>query len=371
MHYPAAYTAAASERDRFILALRDGRPRLDPWRYQDLIVEDERTADGRIGRVGTVLLTGRECPWRCVMCDLWRGTTADDTPRGAIPAQIADARQRLRERHDDITQIKLYNAGSFFDPRAVPEDDYDAIAAHLAGLDRVIVESHPALIGPRVDRFLAALARHATASGASPRLEVAMGLETVHPDALDKLNKRMTVDDFVRAADLLRQRDIALRVFLLIAPPGVPLDEQDEWLCTSVDAAFACGATAVSLVPTRGGNGALEALAASGAFREPRLADIERSVNSAYFASHEPRAPSHESFCGPLGSRALLRLRSLLRGATRPSADHEPRAARAPVRFLRAVRVRDEPTSRAPPCQSPSHTSTPTWRSSAPASPVR
>jgi radical SAM enzyme (TIGR01210 family) len=281
MHYPAAYPAAAAERDRFILALRDGRPRLDAWRYQELIVEDERTADARIARVGTVLLTGRECPWRCVMCDLWRGTTMEDTPRGAIPQQIADARQRLRDNRDDITQIKLYNAGSFFDPRAVPEDDYDAISADLTGLDRAIVESHPALIGPRVDRFLASLARHATASGPPPQLEVAMGLETVHPDALDKLNKRMTVDDFVHAADRLRQRDIALRVFLLISPPGVANDEQDAWLCKSVDAALACGATAISLVPTRGGNGALEALSATGAFRGPRLEDIERSAEVA------------------------------------------------------------------------------------------
>ena len=276
-----------------MLALRDVRPLHDPWHYQDLIVEDERLEDARVARVGTVLLTGRECPWRCVMCDLWRGTTTDDTPRGAIPAQIAKARHHLAERHQNVTQLKLYNAGSFFDPRAVPEDDYDAIAGRLARLDRVIVESHPALVGPRVDTFLAALASHAATSGAAPRLEVAMGLETVHPDALDTLNKRMTVDDFVRAADLLRQRDVGLRVFLLIAPPGVPQDEQDSWLCRSVDAARACDATVVSLVPTRGGNGALEALATAGAFREPRLGEIERSMNSVFSRapSPEPRAP--------------------------------------------------------------------------------
>jgi hypothetical protein len=282
MHYPAGYSASATDRDRFVLALRAERPVHDPWHYQDLIVEDERAEDGRVARIGTILLTGRECPWRCVMCDLWRGTTADDTPRGAIPAQIAKARQLLMERHAAVTQLKLYNAGSFFDPRAVPEDDYDGIAAQLAGLERVIVESHPALIGGRVDAFLAALASH---TSIAPRLEVAMGLETVHPDALDALNKRMTVDDFARAAGLLRQRGVALRVFLLIAPPGVPEDEQDSWLCRSVDAALACGATAVSLVPTRGGNGALEALATAGAFREPRLADIERSVDSVHFRS--------------------------------------------------------------------------------------
>ena len=39
----------------------------------------------------TIFLAGRECPWRCVMCDLWRETTEADTPPGAIPHQIEAA----------------------------------------------------------------------------------------------------------------------------------------------------------------------------------------------------------------------------------------------------------------------------------------
>jgi hypothetical protein len=282
MHYPAAYPAAARDRDRFVVVRRGERPRHDPWQYQDVIIEDERHADGRLARTGTVLLTGRECPWRCVMCDLWLGTTVADTPRGAIAAQIAAARQHWDHQGDHVTAMKLYNAGSFFDPRAVPEDDYDGIARELTGLDRVIVESHPALVEGRVDRFVAALASHAGNPDSAPRLEVAMGLETVHPDALDKLNKRMTVESFAGAAGVLRERQVALRVFLLIAPPGIAAADQDEWLCRSVGTAVACGATAVSLVPTRGGNGAMETLSAAGTFREPRLVEIERSLDIVF-----------------------------------------------------------------------------------------
>jgi radical SAM enzyme (TIGR01210 family) len=172
----------------------------------------------------------------------------------------------------------LYNAGSFFDPRALPPSDYAPVAAGLTGLERVIVESHPALVGDRVDWFLNALADHAAADVAAPGLEVAMGLETVHPAALDALNKRMTLDDFRRAADWLRERSIALRVFLLISPPGVHDGEQDEWLARSVDAAIACDASVVSLVPTRPGNGAMDTLSATDGFRQPALADIERSA---------------------------------------------------------------------------------------------
>jgi archaeosine synthase beta-subunit len=280
----AAYPAERPARDRFVVERRGARPVHDPWRYQGVIVEDERTAGGRVARMATVLLTGRECPWRCAMCDLWRYTTVADTPAGAIAAQVAAARAALDSGGFPVTGMKLYNAGSFFDARAVPEADYDGVAASLAGMSRVIVESHPTLVlsaGARVDRFRAALARHRGGRGEPAALEVAMGLETAHPDALDRLNKRFTAERFAAAARALRDRGVALRVFLLISPPFIPPSDQDVWLLRSLDMAFACGASAVSLVPTRPGNGAMEAIADAGSFRAPALRDIERSVESA------------------------------------------------------------------------------------------
>jgi hypothetical protein len=214
------------------------------------------------------------------MCDLWQHTLPGDTPKGAVPAQLAAAREELAARGEAIAQLKIYNAGSFFDPRAVPLEDYDDVAAHLTGLSRAIVESHPSLVGPRVDLLTGALGRHGS-SGTAPRLEVAMGLETAHPHALEHLHKRMTVDSFRRAADLLGQRGVALRVFLLVWPPFVPAADQDTWLLRSIDVAFASGASAVSLIPTRPGNGALEALAAEGLFQAPRLLQAERSAEAA------------------------------------------------------------------------------------------
>jgi hypothetical protein len=276
------YPSTSAARDRYVVTLRGPRAPHDPWRYQNLIVEDERTARGSLARTATVFLTGRECPWRCVMCDLWQYTTTTDTPRGAVPAQVAAARRELERRSEDVSQIKLYNAGSFFDPRAVPEGDYDPVAAELTGVARVVVESHPSLIGgDRVDRFLAALDRHCRAA-APVDLEVAMGLETAHPQALEQLHKRMTVDDFVRAAERLRQRRVAVRAFLLIYPPFIPSDEQDGWLLRSIDTAFSCGVSVISLIPTRPGNGAMEALAGEGRFQAPGLDDIERSVALAH-----------------------------------------------------------------------------------------
>ena len=207
-----------------------------PWQF---LAEEERSSGGEIALVNTLFLTNRECPWRCVMCDLWKNTLTETVPVGAIPSQIEYALARL----PSAPVIKLYNSGSFFDPRAIPVADYPAIARQLEGFERVIVESHPALIGENCFRFRDLI---------SGRLEVAMGLETVHPEALAKLNKGMTLEQFSAAATLLMRQGIDLRAFILVKPPFLSEEEAIYWGERSLDFALDCGATAASLIPTRG-----------------------------------------------------------------------------------------------------------------------
>jgi radical SAM enzyme (TIGR01210 family) len=277
MNLAPVYPAARSDRDRFVLERRAARPAHDPWRHQGLLLEDERAADGTVARIATIFLTGRECPWRCVMCDLWKHTIPDDTPPGALVRQLDDGLADLAAQGPLPRHIKLYNAGNFFDPRAVPECDYTAMADRLGLFTNVIVESHPALIGERVPRFSAALAGAARGAG-RPGLEVAMGLETAHPVALAQLNKGFTLRQFAHAAERLRREGAGLRVFLLVGVPFIVPSQQQDWIARSVSFAFECGATAVSLIPTRHGNGAMEAL---GAVR-PTLADLEAALERGF-----------------------------------------------------------------------------------------
>ena len=267
MNTPAVvYPTRAAERDVWIVAARGPRNVLDPDRPYAFLAEDEPDATGSVISVATVFLTNRECPWRCAMCDLWRNTLAESTPPGAIPAQIEYALSQL----PPARAIKLYNAGSFFDPRAIPPEDHLAIAESVRGFSRVIVECHPALIGDAVLRFRDLL---------SGRLEVAMGLETADPVALEKLNKRLTLDLFRAAGEILRRNSIDLRVFILVQPPFQRANESLHWAQRSLDFAFDCGATAATLIPTRGGNGAMEVLAASGDFTPPALSTLEMAVD--------------------------------------------------------------------------------------------
>ena len=262
----SSYPVGSTLRNKWILAQRPGRETLDPRRPYAFLVEEECSATGEIVPVATVFLTNRECPWRCLMCDLWRNTLTDAVPIGTIPEQIDYALARLPVAR----QIKLYNSGSFFDNQAIPTEDYLAIAARVSCFERTIVESHPAFVKAGCITLRELL---------SNQLEVAMGLETVHPDVLDKLNKQMTLDQFSRAADYLRKNEIDLRVFILVQPPFMKTEEVLYWAERSLDFAFDCGATVATLIPTRGGNGAMEILEKEGDFVPPRVEIVEAAAD--------------------------------------------------------------------------------------------
>jgi archaeosine synthase beta-subunit len=277
---PRPYPNDRNGRDQWILERRAGRPGGDTWQPHGWFMEHERSASGCVAPVLTVLLRSRECPWRCLMCDLWKFTVEQRIPERAIVAQLdrALAEARQNPHWPEVRQIKLYNAGSYFDAGAVPTADDGPMAARLRPFERVIVECHPALINQRAVRFRDLLESSATPAS-EPRLEVAMGLETAHPDVLEKLNKRMTLDQFRRAAEWLTRNRIALRAFVLVRPPFMKEDAALEWAKRSIDFAFDCGASAVSLIPTRFGNGALESLAASGQFAPPCLSTVEAALD--------------------------------------------------------------------------------------------
>lgn len=262
----ASSPGPSTDRTRWILAHRGGRNAVSADRPYAFFVEEEAAEAGRTVRVATVFLTNRECPWRCLMCDLWKNTLADTVPAGAIPAQIDHALSQL----PPADWIKLYNSGSFFDPRAIPPEDLPVIAGRVRRFQRVIVECHPVLVDESCVSFRDELQRP---------LEVAMGLETAHPEVLARLNKRMTLDQFARAAEYLRTRDIALRVFVLLRPPFLSEAEGVDWARRSIDFAFDCGAGVVAVIPTRTGNGALDELARMGEFTEPALESLEQVLD--------------------------------------------------------------------------------------------
>lgn len=261
---PAKYImdAHAVWDDMSILAARPPKNQVDPRRPYAYLVEPECAANGLVEDVATIFLTNRECPFRCLMCELWKNTTNQRVPVDAIPSQIRFALARLRPAQ----HVKLYNSGNFFDRQAIPRGDYAAIASCVAAFETVIVENHPKLCGDDCLAFRDLL---------STQLEIALGLETIHPEVLPRLNKQMTTESFQRAAEFLSDHNIATRAFILLRPPFLAESEGIEWAVRSMKFAFDAGVRCCSIIPTRDGNGAMEQLRAAGAFTPPSIRSLE------------------------------------------------------------------------------------------------
>ena len=246
-----------------MLAARGPKNPVDSWKPWAYLNESELSASGRVVHVATIFLTNRECPLRCLMCDLWKNTTDEQVPVEAIPAQIDYALARL----PPAEHVKLYNSGNFFDPQAIPRGDHAAIATRLTNFENVVVENHPRMCGDECLRFRNRLAG---------RLEIALGLETVDPRALSALHKRMTLANFDQAVNFLTDNDIAVRAFILLRPPLQSEEEGIEWAIASIRHAFAVGVSCCSVIPTRAGNGIMERLQQDGQFEPPKLSSLER-----------------------------------------------------------------------------------------------
>lgn len=251
--------------DKWIISCRGKKNSVDPRKPYAWLVEKERTPSGAIEDTATIFLTNRECPFHCLMCDLWKNTTNGSAPESAIPEQIEWALNQL----PDVKHLKLYNSGSFFDEKAIPEKDYHKIASLISNFDTVIVESHPGFINEECLRFRDMI---------KSDLQIAVGLETVNTAILEKINKRMTLDDFAGSVNFLLEHDIFTRAFILLRPPSLSESEGVFWAERSIDFAFSAGVECCVVIPVRPGNGAMDQLQEKGFFAPPEIRSLEKVV---------------------------------------------------------------------------------------------
>lgn len=268
MSAPAQSESPGQAADRRIRGLRPPKAYVDPYKAHGSVLEQERRPSGAIEQALTVFLAGAECPFTCSFCDLWKWTVDGATPPGALTAQLASVLHAHAVPAPD--RLKLYNASNFFDQRAVPPEDLAGLALLASPFSGVTVESHASTIGPRTLAFARQL---------SGRLEVAMGLETIHPVAVAQLNKRLDLPRFDRAAAFLLDNDIDVRVFVLLGAPWVGAGEAVSSTVRTVEYAVERGASVVSIIPVRGGNGEMERLQTAGHFDPPNLLQLEAALD--------------------------------------------------------------------------------------------
>ena len=237
--------------DRWIASSRP--PKRPPSTRQPVaaFVERETLPDRRCGNVGTIILSNRECPYRCVFCGLWQ-QTIDHTPKtGDVAAQVEQA----IEAFGDVDAVKLYNAGSFFDEEAIPPLDRERIADLCRSFEWVIVESRPELIDARAVQFARTL---------RGRLQIAIGIEVADDQILALLNKRMSLRSIRRATQFMQGNGLSLRAFIIVQPPFVAPSRAVELANATADFAAHCGADTITLIRAYSSPGVMEQLLTEG-----------------------------------------------------------------------------------------------------------
>ena len=255
--------------NRAIVQLRAKKNKVNPFIPYHFLHEEEPGLSGKIETVNTIFLTSKECAFKCLMCDLWKNTLDEAAPLGAIVKQIDYALEQLPQ----ADAIKLYNNGNFFDTKAISPKEYSEIISRISTYKRVVVENHPKLCNKYCIEFNEML---------DAKLEVAMGLETLHPDVLPRLNKQLTKEDFKNATKFLNQYNIDVRAFILLNAPYITdAKESVAWTLKSMQFAFECGAVRCSVIPVRPGNGVMDVLWKENYYTPPTLAMLEEVFEKA------------------------------------------------------------------------------------------
>jgi radical SAM enzyme (TIGR01210 family) len=226
------------------------------WKEKELL-------DGKTIDAGVVILQTTGCSHfhggGCSMCGYNFGSSGRAKPTDIV-RQFDNAIKQLGE----VGLLKLYTSGSFLDECEVPSETADHILKHCSDTGtRLLFESRPEYITP--GRLGHVLALH-------DELEIAIGLESANDRVLRySINKGFTVADFRRAAELLNDREVDLRSYVLLKPPFLTEAEAVADSISTIEYASKFSET-ISLNPVNVQKGTLvEKLWRNWAYRPPWL----------------------------------------------------------------------------------------------------
>ena len=203
------------------------------------------------------------------MCGYNFGTDADGR-RHDITKQFDVAVKEI----GNVPFLKLYTSGSFLDECEVPGEAVEHILKHCsdAGV-RLLFESRPEYVTP---------ARLGNLLTINENLEIAIGLESSNDRILRySINKGFTVADYQRAAELLNEKGIDLRSYVLLKPPFLSEAEAVKDSKSTIEYASKFSTT-VSLNPVNVQKGTLvEKLWRNWAYRPPWLWSVLEVLKAA------------------------------------------------------------------------------------------
>lgn len=176
----------------------------------------------------TIIVESGKCAWgKCIFCSFGkRGAGAADAE--LLKEKIDRALRNARGIHT----LKFFNSGSFLDRRQIPEEAQDYLLGKCSesGIKELVVECRTEFV---TEKNLEALKQIIPASwkaferlttfkkAGSLKIIFALGLEAADNALLKKICKGMTLQDYERAAALLKKSGFGVRTYLMANLPFV------------------------------------------------------------------------------------------------------------------------------------------------------
>ncbi|MGD0057409.1 MAG: archaeosine biosynthesis radical SAM protein RaSEA [Methanomassiliicoccales archaeon] len=171
------------------------------WKEEDVI-------EGRRVKAFVTILRTTGCWWSrergCTMCG-YNLASEEHIGLQELRMQL----EKVLTSYSGEEMVKIYNSGSFLDPREIPLEFRQDILNKFEKARRILFETRPEFVTEEtLNQFPA------------DRISVAIGLESGNDDVLKScIRKGLTVDQYVTAAKLLNRKRIPLRTYLLLKPP--------------------------------------------------------------------------------------------------------------------------------------------------------
>jgi archaeosine synthase beta-subunit len=182
--------------------------------------------EGRSGKRLMIILVTRGCSHAlgptggCVFCGFWELTAKGSPVSGMdLIAQFEKGLRTFNLKNEGVTEIDIYNSGSFLNRMEIPSPVRDEIFARIdemPDIRKVFIESRPEFIVTERETL-----QHLKKMLRDRILEVGVGLETKDDNLRESLNKGFTRAKFEEACAVLSKLGINLLAYVLLKPPGL------------------------------------------------------------------------------------------------------------------------------------------------------
>jgi hypothetical protein len=183
------------------------------WSEKDVL-------DGSVVDAFVMILRTRGCTWAfqsgCSMCGYFNDSAWSNVSSDELMKQYTAA----MEKYAGQPIVKIFTSGSFFDECEIPVPVRSKILVDLGEkTQKVVVESRPEYIVKETVSDASKVIHPKT-------LEVGIGLETADDFIREhSINKGFTLNDYKKAAELLRKNKCSVKTYVLVKPPFLTEEE--------------------------------------------------------------------------------------------------------------------------------------------------